>query len=107
LAFLAFTAPLPSTISQPRTSGTICLFILARTPALPFANVTAHLVFMEAMSHMSRSEIIKANPTGRGLDAFWKSFSSISKELGLPASPELLNQIGDEGKICGPAMAFC
>jgi hypothetical protein len=58
------------------------------------------------MSHLSRLEIIRANPTGKGLDVFRKSFSSISKELSLPTSPEVLDQIGNEGKIYEAAIVF-
>jgi hypothetical protein len=57
------------------------------------------------MPQPSRLEIIGANPIGKGLDAFRDSFSSISKELGIPISTELLDQMDNEGKIYGPAIA--
>lgn len=135
-AVLAFAAPcersetpkiLPSTISQPPTSGTICLFILVRPQRCrlrisqrilslwkpTFPCVAAYNVRLlsftsrfPVMSHLSRLEIIRANPTGKGLDVFRKSFSSISKELSLPTSPEVLDQIGNEGKIYEAAIVF-
>jgi hypothetical protein len=42
-------------------------------------------------------EIIRTKPIGSGLDAFRNSFSSVAKELDVPASTEAFNHIGDKG----------
>jgi hypothetical protein len=56
------------------------------------------------MLGQSRAEIIEAYPIGNGLDAFHTSFRSISKNLDLPPSLEVLDAIDDEGQNNGQQM---
>ena len=58
------------------------------------------------MAHLSKSEIIKSNPIGEGLNAFRISFISASPDI-----PELSDavehmHIGDEGEVDRPDVRF-
>ncbi|KAF1980438.1 hypothetical protein BU23DRAFT_444835 [Bimuria novae-zelandiae CBS 107.79] len=44
----------------------------------------------------SRSEILQSKPIGDGLNSVCDSFNSICKDLGIPASPQALDQMGNE-----------
>ncbi|KAK3384287.1 hypothetical protein B0T24DRAFT_516412, partial [Lasiosphaeria ovina] len=49
-----------------------------------------------AMADQPRSEIIKDNPIGKGLDAFRASFSSICEGASVSCTPDALEQLGQE-----------
>ncbi|KAH8755415.1 hypothetical protein F5883DRAFT_571360 [Diaporthe sp. PMI_573] len=48
------------------------------------------------MVDQTRSEIIKSNPIGRGLDAFRDSFRSICEDKSISCTPDALSELGDE-----------
>ncbi|KAK3369427.1 hypothetical protein B0T24DRAFT_658840 [Lasiosphaeria ovina] len=48
------------------------------------------------MADQPRSEIIKDNPIGKGLDAFRASFSSICEGASVSCTPDALEQLGQE-----------
>ncbi|KAL8409990.1 hypothetical protein RB594_008182 [Gaeumannomyces avenae] len=48
------------------------------------------------MADRSRSEIIRDNPVGKGLDAFHTSFNSICKNKKVPRSPDALGRLDQE-----------
>jgi hypothetical protein len=55
------------------------------------------------MAHLSKSEIIRSNPIGKGLDTFRDSFNSTRIDI-----PELSDavHIGDKGETCRPNVVF-
>ncbi|KAL8312995.1 hypothetical protein RB597_008976 [Gaeumannomyces tritici] len=48
------------------------------------------------MADRSRSEIIRDNPVGKGLDAFHTSFNSICEDKKVPRSPDALGRLDQE-----------
>ncbi|RYP02126.1 hypothetical protein DL764_005961 [Monosporascus ibericus] len=48
------------------------------------------------MTDRPRSEILKENPIGKGLDIFRASFSSVCDDHNIPCSPDALDQLGRE-----------
>ena len=51
------------------------------------------------MASLPKSEIIKKNPVGGGLDAFHDSFGSACVKLGHRVSPDTVQQLSNEGEI--------
>jgi hypothetical protein len=51
------------------------------------------------MADLSKSEIIKKYPIGRGLDAFREAFSSTYAGLNVHESPDVVQHLSDEGEI--------
>lgn len=51
-----------------------------------------------AMADQPRSKIIKDNPIGKGPDAFRILFNSIREGRSIPCLPDVLKQLGQEGK---------
>lgn len=51
------------------------------------------------MANLSRSEIIRSKPIGKGLDAFRDSFEPVGVALDIPSSLDALYQMGNEGNI--------
>lgn len=49
------------------------------------------------MADKSLSEVIKASPVRRGLDAFRNSFTFACHGFGVATDPASLDQIGNEG----------
>ncbi|KAH7016319.1 uncharacterized protein B0I36DRAFT_254039 [Microdochium trichocladiopsis] len=50
------------------------------------------------MADLARSQIIKENPIGKGLDAFRASFSLICEGASVPCTPDSLGRLDREGK---------
>lgn len=56
---------------------------------------------ISAMVDQTRSEIIKSNPIGGGLNAFHVSFSSIYEHANITCTPNALDQLAQDGRV-GP-----
>jgi hypothetical protein len=50
-------------------------------------------------ANLSKSDIIKKYPIGRGLDAFREAFSSTCAGLNVHESPDAVQHLSDEGEI--------
>jgi hypothetical protein len=52
---------------------------------------------LSAMANQSRSEIIKQNPIGNGLEGFRASYRSVCDSKSIPYAPDTLDQLDNEG----------
>lgn len=51
------------------------------------------------MADQSRSEIIKGNPIGAGLDSFRVSFNAVCADTGIRCTPDALGRLDQKGRI--------
>jgi len=51
------------------------------------------------MADQPRSEIIKDNPIGNGLNVFRSSFNTLCIDKEIPCTPDALGQLDPEGRI--------
>jgi hypothetical protein len=59
------------------------------------------------MADQARSEIIKDNPIGKGLDAFRASFTSVCENKSIPSTLDSLGKLGHDGNTYSPAPLAC
>jgi hypothetical protein len=58
---------------------------------------------LRAMADQPRSEVIKQNPIGNGLEGFCASYKSVYNSKSIPYAPDTLDQLDDQGM----ANRFC
>ena len=69
-----------------------------RATSLAPLHPSRHQRIPSAMADPARSQIIKDNPIGNGLDAFRASFGLICEGASVPCTPDSLGRLGHEGK---------
>lgn len=58
------------------------------------------------MAEQPRSEIIKDNPIGNGLNAFRASFNTLCTNREIPCTFDVLGQLDLEGRISSASMPY-